>query len=92
MTPPDLLSHMIQYRMRDPKLKEGKSSEPSSYLNVDISDEQQAMLNPSASDLAMRSIMQDAGGDRAKHKLAKRKLEMYGSIKSHSGIANDPNI
>ena len=39
-------------------------------------------------DLTVKSIMADAGGQGAKRKLAARKLNMYGSINSHSGLGN----
>lgn len=35
--------------------------------------------------------MKEAGGTGASQKLAKRKLDMFASIKSHSGVANDPS-
>jgi hypothetical protein len=34
--------------------------------------------------------MHDAGGDAATQRLAKRKLDSWGRVKSHSGIVNDP--
>jgi hypothetical protein len=40
--------------------------------------------------LTMRSIMQDAGDGVAKHKHSKRKLDIYGNIKSYSGLVNNP--
>lgn len=90
MEPIDLLNHMVGFRMRDPKLKDGESSVPSAYLDIEMSDTQRSLLKPSPMDFTMRNIMRDAGGDGAKHKLAKRKLGMYGGIKSQSGFANDP--
>jgi hypothetical protein len=37
----------------------------------------------------MRELMKDAGGDGATMKIAKRKLNMFGAIQSHSGLANN---
>ena len=64
---------------------------PSAALNVEITATQQAILNPTQQDLTMRMLMLDAGGDGAKKKLAKRKLDVLGvTVKAHSCIANDP--
>jgi hypothetical protein len=37
----------------------------------------------------MRELMRDAGGQGATMKIAKRKLSTFGTIQSHSGMAND---
>jgi len=55
-----------------------------------MTDVQRLIVAPTAADLTRRAIMEDAGGDAAKHKLAKRKLDQHGSIKSHCAIVNDP--
>lgn len=81
-------NHMVGFRKRDPSLK-GDSSEPSSYLDVTVSDGQRELLRLSSRDFTMRNIMKDAGGTKADQKLAKRKLDMHGNIKSHSGLQND---
>jgi hypothetical protein len=40
--------------------------------------------------VAKRELMRDARGDAATQRLAKRKLDSWGHVKSHSGIVNDP--
>ena len=41
-------------------------------------------------DLSVQAILKDAGGEGATKKLAKRKLNTAGAIKSHCGLQNHP--
>jgi len=66
----------------------------SPYLQVEISKANEQVLKHTRKMLhgdqlpAKRIIFCDSYGTNAKHKLAKRKLDSWGSIKSHCGFAN----
>ena len=66
----------------------------SPYLQVGISKANEQVLKHTRKMLhgdqlpAKRIIFCDSYGTNAKHKLAKRKLDSWGSIKSHCGFAN----
>ncbi len=79
-----LFDHIVTFKQRDPELvKCGEDPlEPSSYLNVDISDDQHMLLHLTERSLMMQNIMQGAGGMGADQKLAKHKLDQFGCIKS----------
>ena len=49
-----------------------------------------AIVDPSPADMACGTIMASAGGAGASTKLAKRKLNNLGMIRSHSGVQNNP--
>ena len=84
----ELFEHMSGYARRHSK---DSTFEPSAHLDLEMSKKQKEILNPSAQDLTMREIMKDAGGDGAKMKHAKRKLDVLGiTVRAHSGIANNP--
>lgn len=84
----DLFEHMAAFARRTSK---GPKLSVSNYLDVEVSVDQEKILNPSAQELTMRDLMKDAGGDGATMKMAKRRLDSLGvSIKAHSCIANDP--
>lgn len=83
-----LFEHMSQFVRR--QQKRGETLEPSAFLDVEITDDQRAILAPSERDLTCGALMADAGGQGAQKKLAKRKLDNLGDIKAHSGVQNDP--
>jgi hypothetical protein len=88
----ELLNHMHAFAMRDPQheRRAGEPLEPSTFLDLAISEVQLALvLTPSSRDVTMRELMKDAGGDGATMKIPKRKLNVFGTIQSHSGLAND---
>ena len=82
----DLFSHMVQKRLIDPKSKD----KPSCYLAIDLDKSQLGILAPTSLQLNKREIMRYAGGTGASMKMAARKLDQFGYIKSYSGLANDP--
>jgi hypothetical protein len=86
----ELFHHMCDFRARDPNISKEEAADPSPFLDCAVSKEQRMMMAPTPSDLSRREIMKAAGGTGASQKLAKRKLDMFASIKSHSGVANDP--
>ena len=63
----------------------------SDHLNIEISEDNKSILKPSPSAFTKRAMLRDAKGEGAKLKLAARKLDALGHIKSHSSIANDPD-
>jgi hypothetical protein len=69
---------------------------PARYLDVAISKTNRQVLKNTSeliagkNAVAKRELMRDAGGDAATQRLAKRKLDSWGHVKSHSGIVNDP--
>ena len=62
---------------------------PSVYLDIAMGPEQQALLDPTAQDFAMGTIMAHAHGAGAKVNMAKRKLDSLGNLRGASGLAND---
>ena len=63
----------------------------SSYLDVDISNDQYHLLNPTPLGFIVGYIMEDAIGDRALKRLPRRRLNLiYGSISSYCSILNSP--
>jgi len=67
-----------------------KSLEPSSHLDVIVSDEQKELLCPSCKNCLMCFIMCDVKGKGAKTKMAKGRLDMItGNVSSCSRCLND---
>jgi hypothetical protein len=88
----ELFSHMILKRETAPAL----ISSPARFLDIAISKTNREVLKNTSELIAgknvatKRELMRDAGGDAATQRLAKRKLDSWGHVKSHSGIVNDP--
>jgi hypothetical protein len=88
----ELLEHMHAFAMRDPtyQLQIEEPLMPSAHLDAAITDEQCQLFVLAWRDLTMHELMKDVGGLGATMKIAKRKLNLYGAIQSHSGLlAND---
>ena len=83
-----LLNHMIKFRKTHGT--ENASTSPSMYLAIDVDATQASLLNPCMMDLNQRAIISCAGGDGARLKLAKRRLDNLGFYSSDCGIQNDP--
>jgi hypothetical protein len=83
-----LFDHMVKLRMRSSK----QPFLPSVHLDVHVykNTGQHILFNPTLLDLLVRELMKDAGGVGATLRTAQRKLDNFGYIKSHSGLANDP--
>ena len=63
--------------------------EPTAGLDVEILDEQKRLLNPTAKDVQMGELIDQAQGSRAKKKEAKRRQNITnGNIGSYSAILN----
>ena len=99
----EYLAHMIQHReIRASNLKlrmitTNLVTSPSHYLNVEVSHSNRQVLAATSELLAGHaatklSMVQDAGGDGAQMKLAKRKLTQLGMVKSHSGVVNSAEL
>ena len=86
----DLLDHMTNFRRRDTTASDTEKLEPSAYLDVVMTADQQMLMNPKPHDLTVRAILRDAGGVGASLKLAKRKLDATGFVKAHCGRINGP--
>ena len=80
-----LFAHMVAFRARH-----GGTERPSQFLDVEMTDDQARILAPTMQDLSVQAILKDAGGEGATKKLAKRKLNTAGAIKSHCGLQNHP--
>jgi hypothetical protein len=83
-----LLTHMIQHRMRTVPDEKHRISD---HLLVSPKDKHQAnLLEKTAASTIFGNIMREIGGTCGTMRLAKRKLDFLGTIKSHSGFVNDP--
>jgi hypothetical protein len=68
-----------------------KGRQPSDYVNVEYSKDQQQMLNPSYKHVLMGFICYDVKGEGAKQKIAKRRINLVeGNVNSYSRCLNDP--
>jgi hypothetical protein len=64
---------------------------PSSWLGLDVSLEQENLLNPTFKDVILGNLMHETMGEGAKKKIATRRLDMIeGNIGSYSWILNSP--
>ena len=81
----ELFNHMLRYRGTH-----AGDIKPNEALGIDLDKRQAAIIMPSKSSLRQHEIMQDAIGQNAQLKVAKRKLDNLGFIQSHSGIQNNP--
>lgn len=82
-----LLQHLTKWAKRhhDPKSGPLRSS---AYLDVEMTADQQVILDPSPVDLVVRELMKDAQGDGATKKLAQRKLNSTGFVSAFCGSGN----
>ena len=83
----NLLNHVIKFcNQTNHNVKE---LEASAYLDVKVSTDQQAILNPTVLDTITGFIIKDAKGERAKKKLVQRRLNLIdGTINSHCCLLN----
>ena len=71
-------------------------SSPSKYLQVEFSKDNRKIVEFKRDVLAgkninaKRHIIEDTSGKHATTKIARRKLDAIGNIKSHGGLVNDP--
>ena len=89
-----LFVHMTNFVSTEHALANKKADnkvqlEPTSGLNVELTVLQKCMLNPTVRDIQVSEIVDQAQGERAKKKEAKRRQDfMTGNIGSYSGILN----
>ena len=69
LTGPALFAHMVAFRARH-----SAQERPSTFLEVEMTEEQAAILAPTMQDLSVQAILKDAGGAGATKKLAQHKL------------------
>ena len=81
-------NHLLKMAKRS--IKRDVPLRPSSYLDVHMSSDQSALLNPTDVDYTMNAIASASHGEGAKKRLGKRKLDALGLIRGSSGFANDP--
>ena len=83
----NLFKHIVQFRNRVHHKE--KEVTVSSYLNVDVSEDQQALLNPTVLDSITGWIIKDSQGEGARKKMAKRRINLLdGKINSHCCVLN----
>ena len=64
---------------------------PSGYLNIEMSDNQRTLLNPTQKYGFFGFIAYDAKGEGSVHKIAKRRLNVIeGNVNSYSKLLNNP--
>jgi hypothetical protein len=63
---------------------------PYMFLEVEMTEEQAAILAPTIQGLSAQSILKDAGGAGATKELEQRKLNNAGDITNHCGLQNNP--
>jgi hypothetical protein len=80
-----LFAHMVAFRARH-----SAQERPYMFLEVDMTEEQAAILAPTTQGLSVQSILKDAGGAGATKKLAQHKLNNAGAITNHCGLQNNP--
>jgi hypothetical protein len=76
---------MVAFRARH-----SAQERPFAFLEVEMTEEQAAILAPTMQGLSVQSILKDAGGAGAAKKLAQHKLNNAGAITSHCGLQNIP--
>jgi hypothetical protein len=64
--------------------------EPRSYLNVEITDRQRYLLQPTAADIFVGNILEDSPVQNAKKKIPSRHINfLSGNIPSYSQVLNN---
>jgi hypothetical protein len=87
-----LFNHMCNHVARTHDHKTRKPLLPSGGWDCEVSQDQEWLLNPSPYDVVMGTIMEDAVGERAKKKIAKRRVDMItGNIHSYARSMNNPD-
>jgi hypothetical protein len=88
MTPLDRFEHAITVRNRS--FGEGAATTPSTYLDLEITDDNKAMLTLSADDINMHKVLRESTCKTGKRrKVAKRCLTALGGVSGLSGFLND---
>ena len=84
-----LFNHATNYVARRHWKNNSTHLLPSSYLDLSITNEQINLLASTSKDVVQGSIIENAMGDGAKKKIAKRRINMFeGNIASYSRVVN----
>ena len=90
LKPPGLKGDALFARMVAFRARHSAQERPSTFLEVEMTEEQAAILAPTMQDLSVQSILKDVSGAGATKKLAQRKLNNAGAITNHCGLQNNP--
>jgi hypothetical protein len=86
-----LFNHMERYTSIAHDHQKGLNLAPSHYLDVHVTHDQQALLNPKTKDVLLGSLMLETSGIRATKKMAKRRLDIStGLVQSYCRVLNGP--
>ena len=84
-----MLNHATNYVARHHFKKRTDALTPSSYLDLCITEDQAKLLAPTVKDVVQGSIIENAMGEGAKKKIARRRINMFeGNIASYSRLIN----
>jgi hypothetical protein len=86
-----LFQHLCRFRSRrmpPPKMQHDFGLDR---LDLDIKEEQLALLQPTAADLSVGQIMRDCASTSASQKMPQRKLNVLGEVNAYSVLANGPD-
>ncbi|KAL9182733.1 hypothetical protein ACHAXT_004012 [Thalassiosira profunda] len=86
-----LFCHMTNFVASNHGWHKGGSLTPSSYLHLEISEEQVDLLNPTPRDVQLGAIIDQCVGAKAQKVIAKRRVDMVaGNVQSYARILNGP--
>ena len=87
----NLFIHMTNYVTRHHGWHIGGDLAPSTFLQVDFTEDQSKLLNPTARDIQMAAIMEQCSGTMAVKKIAKRRIcYITNNVNSYARILNGP--
>ncbi len=67
-----------------------KNLEPNKYLNVEVTEDQLYLIQPTPADVLVGNILQDSIGNNSKKKIAKRRIDFItGNVASYSRSLNN---
>ena len=66
------------------------SASPSAHLDLDLQPDALKCIAPTESGLTLGEIMKASNGEQAQRKVVQQILNALGNVKSHSGVANNP--
>jgi hypothetical protein len=87
-------THITNYvsRQHGTETRGRKFLELRSYLDVEVTDDQRYLLQPTASDVLVGHILEDSIGENAKKKIAKRRIDFInGNVAAYSRSLNNPD-
>ena len=85
----ELFHHMERFTSISHNHHDGSSLIPSGFPDVELSGDQDKLLNPTTQDVMLGSLMLECSGERAMKRLAKRRLDIAtGNVQSYSRVLN----